>query len=359
MFGSFGGARSLRTVLTFQTGNRAPAAAYALDITDPADPEVLWRLDTSGPGINTAMGWVRDASSVKPLTFLQFASGTDVPGFRVVAVDTATGEVEWTYDHAYLAPRTDGNPEVPTSAMPGGATLLASSGGATVESVLVPSLWGAVYKLDASTGENEYGSDPLFKFDLEDFHPIGASVAVYRDTDDGQLRGLIVTGGFADPFEPTGSIWAPDDVNQYAVGFPLAPESDAVPVTKEQVALDPTLGILIDFGDGQRAFSPAVVAGGEVFITTDTSDVNSADFGSEDGDTGRMWRQRLSGGAATFVNIPSGAASVDVSLSSGAVLTAGGNGVQRTNPPSFETSGASTEVTPESTTSRRLWLRLR
>ncbi len=361
VFGTFDGELEMKTVLTFQTGNRAPAATYALDVSDPANPDVLWKLATAGPGINTTMGWVRSGSAVKPLTFVQFASGTTTPGFGVVAVNTATGVVEWTAPaHNYPAPRDSNNPEVPSSAIPGGVTLLASVGGATIEHVLVPSLWGAVYKLDAQDGSNVYGTDPLFKFDAEDFHPIGASVAVYRNLDDGLMRGLIVTGGFADPFEPTGSIWAPDDVNQYAVGFPLSPDESAVPVRFEDIQGDPDLGLIIDFGAGQRAFSPAVVAGNEVFITTDTSDVNSADFGGAGVDTGRLWRQSLSGGAATYVAIPSGAASVDVSMTTGAVLTSGGDGVQRTDPPGWDPSvGSSTEALPERTGSRRLWLRLR
>jgi hypothetical protein len=365
VFGEFTGGRGLRTVLTFQTGNRDPSATYALDITDPTEPRLLWKQATPGPGVGLAMGWAKTGAVVTPMTFIQTAAQPGAAaGMEVRAVRTVSGELEWeqTVDvYAYPAPRTEGHPEVPATGMPGGVSLVPSLSGATVEHLLVPSLYGQVFKLDATTGENAYGDDPLFDFN-EDFHPIGASVALYRSLDD-QLRALIVSGGFADPFAPSGTEWAPDDVHQYAVGFPVSPEleGETAPISREAVRTSGgQLGIHIDFGLGQRAFSPAVVAGGEVFITTDSENVNSADYGSV-GDSGRLWRASLEGGPGTptVITIPSGAASVDVSIATGAVLTGGGGGVQRTNPIGFDATGASTEVIPDRSSSRRLWLRLR
>src|SRR6185503_7173039 len=80
VFGDFAGADGAvrgewRTVLTFQTGSgnasdpdRAPAA-FALDITDPAAPAVLWERTTpaargavaQGVGLGVAMGHARIA----------------------------------------------------------------------------------------------------------------------------------------------------------------------------------------------------------------------------------------------------------------------------------------------------------
>jgi hypothetical protein len=361
VFGDFAGGKAMRTVLTFQTGNRNPSATYALDVTDPANPDVIWKYATPGPGVGVAMGWVRDASSILPLTFVQSAATPgSAAGTEIRAIETANGTLHWEQTTPYVYPspvRDSANPDVPNTGMPGGVTLVPSSSGGTIEHVLVPTLYGQVYKLDADSGTNVYGTTPLFDFG-EDFHPIGAAISLYRGQDDGVVRGIVVSGGFADPFAPSGTEWAPDDVNQYAVGFPIAPEGDAVPVTRAQVEADSTLGLHIDFGAGQRAFSPATVAGSEVFVTTDSENVNAADYGSED-DSGRLWRSSLAGGGATYVVIPSGAASVDVSLTTGAVMTGGGDGVQRTNPDGFDAVGASMEITPEQMGSRRLWLRLR
>lgn len=362
VFGDFAGGRGIRTVLTFQTGNREPAATYALDITDPTRPEVLWRLDTPGPGVRTAMGWVRDSSMIRPVTFVQTATAPGTAsGFEVRAVDTVTGDLLWDRQVLYPYPtRNDLNPEVPGTAMPGGVTLVPGITQTRIDHVLVPSLYGQVYLLDARTGENELGEAPLFDFD-EDFHPIGASVSLYRGRDDGVLRGLVVSGGFADPFAPSGTEWAPDDVNQYAVGFPVVVNGQSnYPIRRADVELDETLGIHIDLGAGQRAFSPAVIAGNELFITTDTANVNAADYGSV-GDTGRLWRADLSGSGtqATYVTVPSGAASVDVSITSGAVVTGGGDGVVRSNPVGFDAVGTTVEVRPEMYGTRRLWLRMR
>ena len=361
VFGDFEGGKAMRTVLTFQTGNRNPSATYGIDITDPTNPDVIWKVETPGPGVGLAMGWVRSGSTILPLTFIQTANDPDAAaGMEIRAVETANGTLKWEKTTPYVYPspvRDSANPDVPSTGMPGGVTLLPNSGGTTIEFVLAATLYGQVYKLEADTGDNVYGTDPLFDFG-EDFHPVGASISLYRGLDDGVVRGIVVSGGFADPFAPSGTEWAPDDVNQYAVGFPVAPEGDDVPVTRAEVEADSSLGVHIDFGAGQRAFSPATVAGNEVFVTTDSENVNSTDYGEGD-DSGRLWRQNLAGGSSSYVVIPSGAASVDVSLTTGAVLSGGGGGVQRTNPDGFDAVGASTEVAPETTASRRLWLRLR
>lgn len=357
IFGSFqGGARSFKTVLVFQTGNQSASATYALDVTDPADPQLLWKLDTAGPGVNVAIAPVHENASVKSFTFIQSAYSPTggVAGYELRAVQTDTGDVRWTQQYPYLAPRDPDNPNVPLTAAPGGITIVPGVG-STADSILVPTLYGRVFRLDPLTGDNLYGTSPLFDFG-EDFHPIGAGVSLYRDTS-GVLHGLIASGGFVDPFSPSGTEWAPDDVNQYAVGFPI--EADVVPVTRAQVAADSTLGVYIDFGAGQRAFSAPVIAGGEVFVATDSKNVNAADYEAVDENTGKLWRIAISGGPASSTVIRSGAGAPDVSISTGNVLTGGRTSTVLTHPAGFNATGAGTELLPTSYSSRRLWLRLR
>ncbi len=361
VFGEYATGRAMRTVLVFQTANEGESATYALDVTAPSAPTLLWEHKTTGAGLGVAIGWVRDNSSIRSFTFVQTNSGTSASGMVVTALDTATGEPMWTTPFTQTYPdRGFGNEAPPHDALPGGVTLLPSLSGSTIDGLLVPSLWGAVYKLNARTGVNAYGNDdgqpvPLFQF-TSDYHPIGAPVSLYRN-DEGQLHAVIVSGGYADPFSPSGVVWAPDDEHQYAIGFPVAPDDGLVPIEPADTDL---IDLFIDFGAGQRAFSPAVIAGGEIFITTDSSDVNAADFG-ETTNTGTLWRASLAapGNPVTKVTIPSGAAAVDVSMSTGSVLSVGGSGVHRYNPTGFANVGTSTEVAPESTASRRLWLRLR
>jgi hypothetical protein len=367
VFGTFPSGTGYRTVLTFQTGNNYGSATYALDITNPASPDVLWELSTPGPGISTAMGWVVENASIKPWTFVQTSLGSSASGFEVRAVDTVTGEVKWTWSHTYPDARNDAHDPPPTTAMPGGVSIVANESRSLAVSLLVPSLWGAVYKLDPETGVNQVGQTPtgepipLFKFGDEDFHPVGAQVAVYRTPDavpGNSLRALAVTGGFVDPFAPTSTVWAPDTVNQYALGFPVLDDAEAPYVFNSDTTNWPH-GLFIDFGAGQRAFSPAVVAGNDVFVTTDSSNVNAADFGSG-GDTGKLWRRTLAAtGTATSVVIPSGAASVDVSTTSGAVLAGGVTSVVRNNPVGFNAAaGQAVEVQARTTALRRMWLRM-
>jgi hypothetical protein len=368
VFGTFPDGRGFRTVLTFQTGNRYDAAIYALDITNPSDPKLLWELVTPGPGLNLAMGWVAKDGAVEPWTFAQTSMGTNQPGFEVRAIHTVTGAVQWTSTHAYPAPRDELNDPPPTTGIPGGVTIVANEARSLAQALLVPSLWGAVYKLDPLTGANPLGADsngvavPVVKFGNEDYHPVGASVALYRtpdiDTTGSTLRGLLVTGGFADPFAPSGTVWAPDDVNQFALGFPVFDDDNSPYVFNPASAGTWTGGMVLDFGAGQRAFSPAEVAGGEVFITTDTENVNAADYGSG-GDSGTLWRRTLAAvGSATTIAIPSGAASVDISLTSGSVVAGGFSSLVRYNPPSFNTEGIGTEVIAKTVSFRRMWLRM-
>ncbi len=362
VFGRFGTAREYRTVLVFQTGNQDPSATYALDVTDPTEPDVLWKHTTNGPGSTVSMGWVTDNSTITPMVFLQSAlnpSGTS-SGYEVTAVETVTGDVRWTRSFVFPSPRDPSNDPPPKTAVPGGVTVIANDD-TTVDSLLVGTLYGQVYRLDPLDGDNVYGGDSgtnagtaMFDFG-EDFHPIGASVSLYRSLDDGLLRALVVSGGFADPFAPSATEWAPDDVNQYGVGFPAL--TDDVPITRAEVEADNTLGIHIDFGAGQRAFSPGVVAGDEVFITTDTTAVNASDYGTIT-NTGQLWRKNLSDtSAATYVTVPSGAAAVDVSISTGTVVSGGFSSVQVTRPSGFDAVGASTEAEPSTSSTRRLWLR--
>ncbi len=357
VFGNFGGSsKEYRTVLTFQSGNNHPAATYALDITDPGDPKILWQHTTPGAGANLAMGVVNiEGEGLVNTTFIQTSNGSNtVSGMYLAAINSATGEEVWpSFSQNYLNNR---GTSVPTTGIPGGMTLFASDGGDVADTLLVPSLWGAVWAYDARDGKNQNGTSPLFQFET-DYHPIGAPVSIYRDEEDQQLRAIIVSGGFADLEAPTSTSWAPDAVMQYAISFPI--ETSAAPITDEEVRTN-GLGLYIELGAGNRAFSQAVIVGNQIFITTDSSDVNSALFGSGAA-TGLLHQIDVTGGfsGATVSSsvIASGAASVDVSRGTNAVYTGGGNGVRKGVISSPFATGTGTEASASSTARRFLWLR--
>jgi hypothetical protein len=396
IYANWGGVNSTKTVLMFLSGNFSATAGnewdqsrlYALDITDPRNPQILWSSWDWGPGLDVALAWVRSPTGLQPLvvssTSYYYNPWYDTwgydSGYRMYrGVDARTGyEIWWTYQWEERR-RDSANPFIPATAIVGGPSVVPRSDGTTADYVLVSSLLGRVYKLDAANGRMVYGAQsqslwqsgnyyqayywrPRPLFDMEtDLHPIGTSVSLYRN-EAGDTFGVAVTGGFADPTAPSASSWAPDDVNQYAISFPINPDVSLVPITAAEVLAsqgDPApLGIYIDFGKGQRAFSPAIIAGNEVFIATDSRNINSADFGLGAG-SGLLWRKNLNPGSAeaTSNEVLSGAASVDISKGSATVVSVGAGSVTRETISSFDADGQSMEASKTGSSGRRLWLR--
>jgi outer membrane protein assembly factor BamB len=349
--------KAMRTVLVFQTGNQSPSAVYALDITDPTDPEILWEHTTDGAGGTVSMGWVSVLAQIKPVTFVQSAlsEATSPNGFVVTALDTDDGDVLWTSDNFVYA-----SSEIPVSGVPGGVTLIPNGSGDQIESILAAGLDGNVWLLSADDGENRIaGGEPLFKMangsTAIDYRPIGSAPTLYRSLDDpSQLHALVATGGFADWNEKLLE-WSPSDAEQFAFGFPISEETV---VSFDD--LDDLDDIYIELGAGNRAFSSAVVAGNELFITTDSENINSTEFGSASADTGRLYRASLSGEIATsYVVIRSGAAAIDFSMTTNTAIASGGGSVEKEVVDGFSEVGLGTETAPSSVASRRLWLRLR
>ena len=368
VFGDFdaNGTREWRTILTFQTGagqagvaGRVPAV-YALDVTDPGNPTIVW--EVAGPttrgtfelglGVGLAMAPVRTTTGTRNFTFVETSNGgTGNAGVYVAAIDTETGEVAWTWTHAYPAPRTGGNPPVPASAMPGGVASIDREGHGTSTHVAVPTLWGEVYLLSSSTGENAYGTNPLFQFS-SDFHPIGAPPTIFRNTG-GRLHAVVVSGGYIDPVDTS---WSPSVQHQYAVGFSLDPVAGNLPITDTEPAGDRTF--TVDLGAGQRSYGQPVVAGNELYVVSDSEDVNSESYGKNE-DTGQLTRINLGTGTViATVPIASGAAAVDALQ--GAVYSADHASVASSSLGGFD-AGNEHQVAELVLTARagsKLWLRL-
>lgn len=368
MFGDFNndGNREWKTVLTFQTGHgqvgfidKAPAV-FALDITDPASPQILWEYTAPavrgtselGVGLGLAMGPVRIGSDIKNAVYVQTNNGgTGAPGIYLTAIEIETGTPLWTFTKDYPAARLGSNPPVPATGIPGGVAAFDRTNAGTWTHLLVPSLYGELWMVDTATGQSTFGPNPLFTFST-DYHPIGAPPTVYIDRSTGRLHGLVVSGGYADPI---GSSWAPVSEAQYAVAFDLDPS--VTPIKDTGIYAD--RAFVINLGIGNRASAQAVVAGNEIYIVTDNSDVNAADYGLA-GNSGTLSRYSLSGGTAITagVSIPGGGSSVDVA--NGVVHSGSGKAAQKNDySATFDADGESTELKYKTEVGRRLWLRLR
>jgi len=365
VFGDFNGTgyRSWKTVMTFMVDG-APGVAgmepsvYAMDVTNPADPQVLWEYAAPatrgqfeiGNGLNVAMGPVQTATGVKNLTFVETNNGgTGSPGLWVSAIDTETGAPLWTWTETYPAPRNSADAPVPATGQPGGVTAIDDGKTGLLNRIMVPSLYGEVWALDAATGKNRFGGNPLFSFS-SDYHPIGAPpTAYYRN---GELTLVVASGGYV---EPNVTSWAPPQEHQYVVAFSADPTSTSVPI--HDTGGNPFRYFTIDLGVGQRVYGQAVVSGNDLYIVSDGADVNDDLYGLDSTGTGTLTRIALGSqtvdATSTLVN---GAASVDVVL--GVAHSADADQPQIVDDSAtWDANGESTELTQLAKIVRSLWLR--
>jgi|GEM_PF-6863065 len=361
------GRREFRTVLTFQTGSGDPTdpaaapATIALDITDPANPLILWERTTPaspgafelGIGLDIAMATV----GATPLTFVQTANGgTGATGFVVEAIETATGATSWTFTQAYPAPRTPGNPPVPATAIPAGVALVSTTAAPEPDLVLVPSLYGELWVLNAADGTNPFINQPIYR-SLVDFRPVGSAPAVYRDVGTQALHAAIATGGYADPVSTT---WAPSDVQQTAVSIPLNIAVASAPLTEDNVGDQG--GFVFFFPAGERAFASPVIVGNELVVVTDTEDANFLDaYGAVN--SGRLRRLSLSSGSqvGTTAETASGAGGIDASVDANGNLSivagGGATGGAQVDAADFDETGSAL-VDAVRGVQRLIWLEL-
>lgn len=361
------GTAEIKTVLTFQTGSGDPAVAarapatIALDITDPAAPQILWERATPvarseaepGVGLSLAMSLVKVGGRATPLTFATSNNGgSGGAGVVVEAIETASGQVRWSRFLPYPMPRVAGHPRVPASGIPAGVTAVDFAGTGFATHVLVPTLFGELWMLEADGGRNPYGARPVFRFS-QDFHPIGVPASVFRDSSSGKLNAVVVAGGYADPL---GATWSPDDVHQYAVAVALDTPASLAPID-ETADFAGNRAWTIDLGAGQRAFSQAVILGNEIFISTTSRDANRPALDGQTG-VGTMRRFSLDDGHATGAGVPLGEGAGGLDADRGEVFTGSASGASKTHLASFDDQGKVVEILQLAKSRRAVWLNL-
>ena len=362
-----------RTILTIQTASGQASFAtlqpgvVALDISDPADPKIVWARSPPevpgvvdlGTGLNTAMAPARVAGVMRNLTFVETNNGgTGGPGVYLGAYDTHDGALVWEFEHEYPAPRNLSNPEVPGSGIPGGVAVFDQDGGSLATHVAVPTLYGDLWILEAD-GDNPYSGGPALRFS-EDFHPIGAPPTIYGDQATGRLHVAVVTGGYADP---TVATWSLLTEEQFAVSIVADPNVGNAPIDEAGTTFGSDRAFVADLGTN-RAFAQAVVSGNELFVITDETDVNLATYGTTGVSTGQLRRYSLTGGAqkgATIV-VSGGASSMDVSTPGGVVHVGTAGQAQKIDVEAiggggaFDSQGVEIERNSNEATERLLWL---
>ncbi len=310
----FGTGRTLRTVLLFQAGYDpatagATPAIYALDVTDPSKPRVIWEYATFDPasttagktpttrpayglgvGLTLAAGQVTISGTLKNVVMAQTNNGGTAGAANVVtAIDIVTGSKLWEFSNTFptagrtstLSPPASG---VPPGVVPIDKTLNGKNGFMT--DVVVPDLFGNLWVLNPANGTSRYlnGSTPvpLFQF-TTDHHPL-TKPAIY--VNGGEQFAVFTSGGYAD-YSTTKS-YGSYTTTQFLIAVGLntpATGSPVLPLNETSLtSFVPIKQALVNLGSG---YSQARIVGEEIFVTTDTSDVNAATFGTGATDTGR------------------------------------------------------------------------
>jgi len=410
LFGDFNGdgRREFKTVLMFQTadGDAAVAATrpavYALDVTDPRNPRVLFEytMDNSpggrgafelGRGLVMATGFVQNGAETRLYAFAQTANGgtrsctaatdcaapaTDTcvsskcvmadgrlevakAGSVVTAIDIETGAFVWQHDAPYPAPRTAGNPDVPETGMPGGVTRVDKQGGGFITDITFGTLYGDLWLLDPGTGKSRFDEiNPglLMYRHATDFHPIGAAPALFDDGS-GVQYAVFGTGGFHDQ---EGGSWS-GGADQYGGAISLETQLAELPLAPQEpppgstATVPPRIRFVFGFNAGEGAFSQALIVGTEVFFVTNSTNINGTSFGTAGATTGRATAMNSFGTIISQDTLTGGAASL---VSSGTSLyTGSADKQQRTSFDQDGSTGKSVDGTSAAKVNRRLWLR--
>jgi hypothetical protein len=367
------GKKSWRTILMFQTGtgdttgmDRVPAV-YALDISNPASPSVLWEFslaDTSarqpyelGVGLTLAAGRVQNGINGMWMAFAQTNNaGTLGNGDVVTAINIETGQKVWQAGYQFVAGLRSGGTSVPpATGVPGGAVAIDKTGNGYVTDVVWGTLYGDVWQVEPIGGVSRYGAGkPLFRFST-DFHPIGTKPAIYSKG--GTQYAVVTTGGYVEQF-PNDTSWTTAGVVNYAVSMSLNTPAASAPINENTLA--PNIAFKLTLGAGEKGIAQATVIGNQVFITTDTANTNDntnpGAYGTT-GASGRVYRYDFGTNTqGTTVLVQGGASSV---INAGNAVYSGASDQQQRLASDASCFNCGTSVDPSQAmkVSRKLWLR--
>jgi hypothetical protein len=359
-FGDFNspptGTKSWRTVLVFQTG--FGAAAYALDVSDPTSPVILWEATTPsvrgptelGTGLTVGAGQARINNRPVNLAVLQTTNGgTGGEGMVAKALSLETGAVQWSFGYVYPNPaRGIADDLLPVNGIPGGAVPVDLEGRGFITDWVMGDLYGNFWRLNTETGVSRNGaSSPLFSFSTNK-KPIGSAPAIYS-TGTAQYAAF-GSGGYT---HPTLTGWAQG--TQYLLALKLDYTGATIDETGAACA-SCTMRVKVALSSGHKAFSQALVVGTSLVLATDVTEVNGSAYGTATGNTGELTAVDLTGLASpTVIGISAGATAL---ANSGTTLYSSSSSKQQQMTVSGTTGGNKVDLTAAAGKAmRELWLR--
>jgi len=301
-FGDFNnpstGVQSWRTILTFQTGYEDSAVAgalrpatYAVDVTDPAKPVVVW--EYIRPGTSSADGYdlgvglamhagptIRNGVITNLAVAVTNNRGTGSNGVVATALSLETGNQVWKFGYTYPSPPrlVGADATMTTTGVPGGGVGVDVRGGGFTTDIVFGDLFGNLWKLDAATGVSSTGSatTPLFTFNANK-KPIGAIPTIF---DNGTKVAAFASGAYVDT-QPTSTLWSGS--SQKLIAVPLSPGTSQLTDGAATLVIETALGA------NERSIGQLLVVGNQLFLTTDTANINSAAYGTSSSATGRAY----------------------------------------------------------------------
>ncbi len=350
------GASGWSTLLVFQTGYGASAtpAIYALDITDPTSPQVAWETTAPpspgsvalGTGLTIASGYVGTQMLVVAVTTNGGSGGV---GVVAPALNAATGAKVWQF--SYLDPSArrgvaaDG--PLPTTAIPGGAVAIDLTNSHAATDFVFGDIYGNLWRVNAATGASRNGaSTPLFSFSTNK-HPIGAPPAIYSNGN--QQYAVFTSGGYADHSGAT--TWRSS--TQYVIAARLD-STATIPVTEAATTCATCALAFKTTLTGTYGFSQALVVGTQLFVSTDSTDVNAASYGAT-ANTGTLRTFELGQLTSTTTVLNAGGTAVGAY---GTSLVSSSGQKQQQTPSATGTVGTSVDITIVGALARMLYLQL-
>jgi hypothetical protein len=283
-------------------------------------------------------------------------AGTGGGGNVVTAINMETGTPLWQQGYVFTTSLRSGGTSVPPSTgIPGGAVAVDKTGQGFVTDVVFGTLYGDLWDVSPTTGASVDGANkPLFRFST-DHHSIGASPAIYSNA--GTQYAVITSGGYVDTY-PNNTTWTASGNVNYALAVWLnTPVSDAT-ISENKTGSD--IAFKLSFGTGEASYAQATVIGNQVFITTDTANVNDATSSSAyglTGATGHVYEYNLTSKTSATTIIEGGASSV--ARSGNSVYAGASDATQALGGSSNAITTTATSVDPMAAgkVTRKLWLR--
>ena len=381
------GTKSWKTVLTIQTGSGDPTstsaqpAVYALDISDPTNPTVLWEYATPtsrgtfelGVGLTVAAGDTTISGTSTNLTVVETNNGgTGAAGVVVTALKTETGAKQWQWSYAYPSPPRGSGVSVPATAVPGGAVGVDKTdkgGNGYMDTLVFGDLYGNVWELDpagnGAAGKSKFTSAgidiPLFTWSTN-YHPIGAPPAIYSKVPLGIQYAAFVDGGYVDTLGS--ALWGNTTTTpHYLVSVNL--NTTNATLNELSAATDEPIKVPLGTDSAGKyllGYSSPTVVGDQVFATGDSTNVGSSTYGTSATATGAAVGAGIQNGSTQTTTalltavLMSGSSSL---VNSGTALYGSSGSNQQALGSAAASAATTNTVTAAVLTSlkRRLWMR--